>query len=250
MRVLAFIFAMSLSATSMAFDQSHNQWTQVLQKYLNDEGYVNYGQLKKDAQDADHLLPQYLEAISAVKKVEYDQWSDHNKMAYLINAYNALTVQLIIDHHPTESIRKIGGFFSGPWKKEFFSILDGTLTSLDPIEHDVLRPEFKDYRIHAAVNCASISCPPLRNEAFVGERLDAQLDDQMRQWLADETRNRFSDNEIELSKIFDWYGKDFVKWGGGINNVLKKYGPEAAIRAVENDSDIDYLKYDWGLNGS
>ena len=250
MRSLLLLGFCLIAVESWAFDQEHQKWTAVLQAYQNEEGLVNYAKLKQDAAAAEHLLSQYLEALAAVKKSEYQSWSRHEQMAFLINAYNAFTIQLIIDHYPVKSIRKIGGFFSGPWKKEFFSILDGELKSLDPIEHDVLRPEFKDYRIHAAVNCASISCPPLRNEAFTGARLDEQLDDQMRQWFADPGRNRFAleSGEIELSRIFDWYEKDFDKWGGGIIIVLQRYAPDEVKELLKNDPDIDYLKYNWSLN--
>jgi hypothetical protein len=171
-------------------------------------------------------------------------------MAFLINAYNALTVKLIVDHYPVKSIKDTGTIFTKPWSIKFFDLLDGTIKSLDPLEHEYLRPKFSDYRIHAAVNCASKSCPELRKEAFVSEKLDAQLDDQMAKWLTDPHRNRV-DHEgktIFLSKIFDWYGKDFESTKGGITAILFKHAPELYKDAVARGYVIKFLDYDWSLN--
>ncbi len=250
-RLLSVIFALALAAPAFGFDQTHAGWDGVLKKYQTDKGMVRYKDLKADAADKAHPLNTYLAALQAVPKAEWEGWSKGDKMAFLINAYNALTVKLIVDHYPVASIKKIGGILTKPWSVEFFSLFGGALKALDPIEHEWLRPQFKDFRIHAAVNCASISCPPLRREAFVGARLDLQLDEQMQNWLADPSRNKYdaAKGELELSKLFDWYKKDFEDWGGGVKAVVTKYGPEAAKKAyAAKEPDVDYLDYDWGLN--
>ncbi len=139
-----------------------------------------------------------------------------------------------------------------PWSIEFFSILEGKIKSLDPIEHAWLRPQFKDYRIHAAVNCASLSCPLLRNEAFSAERLDHQLDEQMTAWLDDKTRNQcdLSTGTASISQIFDWYEDDFLDWGGGVQQVFKKHslGSCAKVIGSAKKKQWKYLSYDWNLN--
>lgn len=248
--LLPMLIAFAATTASYALDHNHTKWGTVLKNFQNPEGLVDYAGLKSAAKDPNHEFNAYLKELSSVSFKDYEKFTREEKMAFLINAYNAYTFKLIINHYPLESIRDIGGIFSSPWKKKFFKILDGKLQSLDPIEHDWLRPMFKDYRIHAAVNCASISCPPLRNEPFVPTKLEAQLADQMKFWMNDTTRNRYNaaKGEIFLSKIFDWYGKDFEKWGGGIKAVVNKYGPPSAQEALKNGGDIDFLDYDWGLN--
>jgi len=252
--IIYFTIANSALGVAGKFDHSHTLWTDLLAKYTDKEGSVKYSQLKKELADkgASHDFSKYLAALEGVSKKQYDAWGKQEKMAFLINAYNAFTIKLIIDHHPVKSIKDIGGFFTKPWSVEFFALLGGAIKSLDPIEHKLLRPEFKDYRIHAAVNCASVSCPPLRRDAFTSKELDAQLDEQMRVWLADDSRNSWagSKDEIRISKIFDWYEEDFEKWGGGVKQVLLKYAPADAKKRITTASDIDYLDYNWNLNES
>ena len=243
--------ALTLGASQgMAFDKTHASWTALLSQYQTADGRVKYAQLKKDATAATHPFNLYLKEVQAIKMAEYKTWPKGDQMAFLINSYNALTIKLIVDNYPVTSIKKIGGVFSKPWGIEFFSLLDDSIKALDPIEHKTLRPQFKDFRIHGAVNCASASCPPLRHEAFVGDRLDVQLDEQMRVWLADTSRNQFDGKtgELKISKIFDWYKDDFENWGGGVKTVLKKYAPASAQAAFAKNGEISYLEYDWSLN--
>ncbi len=243
--------ASAASAAAAKMDQSHALWTQVLQKYQTEKGLLRYKQLKADsAKDPKHPFNVYVASIQAVPYKEYQSWTKEQRMAFLINSYNALTVKLILKNYPVASIKKIGGFFTKPWSVEFFSLLDGKIKSLDPIEHEWLRPQFKDFRVHAAVNCASISCPPLRHEAFVADRLSAQLDGQMRAWLADTSRNRIKGASAvwEVSKIFDWYGDDFETWGGGVQNVINKYLKKPISPKVLKTIKIKYLPYNWDLN--
>jgi hypothetical protein len=239
--------------TSMAFsfEQTHKKWTEVLKNYQTPKGLIKYEKLKKDsAEKKDHPFNTYLSDLESVSFKSYESFSKEEKMAFLINAYNALTVKLIIDNYPVASIKKIGGWFTKPWSIEFFSLLDGKIKALDPIEHEWLRPNFKDYRIHAAVNCASASCPPLRNEAFVAKTLNKQLDSQMLAWLKDQSRNQVSTKSKtwSVSKIFDWYESDFEKWGGGVPKVINKYLKTPLEPEALSKVKLKYLSYDWSLN--
>jgi hypothetical protein len=253
MRIIAFnlFFILFFNSQVFAFDQSHKNWDQVLKNYQNSNGLINYKKLKSDLNtDVNNNFNAYLKEIQSVSQKDFDQFSKQEQMAFLINSYNALTVKLILDHYPVKSIKKIGGWLTKPWSVEFFSLLDGKIKSLDPIEHKMLRPLYKDFRIHSAVNCASISCPPLRNEAYLALKLDKQLDDQMRLWLKDKNRNQINSKSKlwKVSKIFDWYKDDFNQWGGGVNNAINKYlkpslGPEK-LKQIQ----IEFLDYNWDLN--
>lgn len=248
---LAVLFAVLRAGPLLAFDHEHQLWTKVTKDYMSADSMLHYQKLQADVKaNRDHPFPHYIAAIQAVTKKDYGGWSATEQMAFLINAYNALTVKLILDNYPVESIRKIGGILTKPWSVKFFKLLDGQAQALDPIEHEILRPTFKDYRVHAAVNCASFSCPPLRAEAFVAPRLNAQLDEQMQQWLADPKRNECDAKEgtLKLSKIFEWYADDFVNWGGGVKAVVSKHGPEACKQAAAGKGKISFLEYDWKLN--
>ncbi|SMF76737.1 DUF547 domain-containing protein [Pseudobacteriovorax antillogorgiicola] len=242
-----FISTLSLATTILAssFDHSHDKWTKLLKTYLTPEGNVRYAAWKKNTSDLDS----YLKNLKNVSYKSYQSWTPDQKKAYLINAYNAFTIRLILNHYPVDSIKDIGSLFSSPWKKDFFSILDGRITSLDPIEHDWLRkkPELKDPRVHAAVNCASISCPPLRNEAFDANRIEAQLNDSTQAWLKDSSRNQFKKGKAELSKIFDWFDEDFGGNDKGVLAFIEKHSPELR-KILGKDPSISYLSYDWGLN--
>lgn len=246
-RIFFWLF-LALAGEAQAFDHSHAAFTELLLRHLDAQGLVRYCDLQKS--EPRQQLNRYVTELEKVQLSAYRAWSRSEQMAFLINAYNALTLKLVLDHYPVPSIKKIGGFFSSPWKLEFFSLLEGRAKALDKIEHEILRPDFRDYRIHAAVNCASLSCPPLRREAYTGAKLEAQLDEQMTLWLADPARNSFdaAKGQAKISKIFDWYGDDFEKWGQGLWTVLAKYGPPAAKSLAAGKGRISYLEYDWNLN--
>ena len=248
---LLFISLLGLSSHAFAFDHDHAAWTALLKQHVSVDGRVAYAKLKVGkATAAGGALRQYLGSLQTVRAEEFAAWSSDQQKAFLINAYNAFTVQLIVDNYPVASIRDIGGFLKKPWSIEFFNLLDGKAKTLDTIEHQLLRPVYKDIRIHAAVNCASISCPQLRGEAYSGARLNEQLEAQMRLWLADASRNQFAaaSGAVKVSKIFDWYVQDFVAWGGGVREVLTRYGPPQAKAALSRASTIGYLDYNWQLN--
>jgi len=233
------------ASAAYGFDHDHKLWNETLAKYLDAKGMVKYRALKADAKDARHAFTRYLKELENVPRATYDGWNAGQQQAFLINAYNAFTVRLILDNYPVKSIKKIGGLFTKPWSVKFFKLLGGEIQALDPIEHEWLRPKFKDYRIHAAVNCASYSCPPLRRTAFTAAGLSIQLDEQMKIWLSDPERNQLGGEPLKLSKIFDWYGKDFEQWGGGVLKVVAKHAPQPPA-----GKNIKFLDYNWDLNES
>ena len=203
-------------------------------------------------------LDDYLARLSAVDNATFKGFSDAEKLAFLINAYNAFTVKLILkqDSRP-DSIRDIGSIFSGPWSQRFFTLL-GEERTLDELEHQMIRgnPALMDPRIHFAVNCASVGCPALRPEAYTGEWLDAQLADSTRRFLSDRRRNRYDAEAgvLRVSSIFDWYQEDFEDSAGGLGDYLLQYAdalalPAEARRNLEaGDLPVRFLDYDWSLN--
>jgi hypothetical protein len=253
------------SAIAQAFDHQHHMLTQVLIDVVKlspnkKQTRVDYGLLSKQPDK----LNEYLTTLSLVKQNEYQLWTADEQLSFLINAYNGFTLQLINQNYAkfqsgkVESIKDLGSFFSSPWKKSFFTLLDEK-HSLDDIEHNMIRVWFERPRIHAALVCAAVSCPPLRNQAFVADSLNAQLDDQIRQFLSDDQRNSInvSDNLVYLSAIFKWYGEDFEKGQQGFNSLkdlIKVYQEDMADDPLQltwlqkQNFSIRYLDYDWRLN--
>ena len=220
---------------------THELWDEQLDTYVDADGWVDYdGWLRDTAR-----LNAYLELLAGHHPNEAN-WSDDERLAYWINAYNAYTVKILLDNWPQASIKDIKGgigFVNSIWDQEFITI-EGQEYSLNNLEHGIIRPKFQDPRIHAAVNCASVSCPVLRGEAYVAERLDEQLDDQARRWF-DGVRNDLSDpSAMKLSSIFKWYGGDF-EWDGGSKAAFVER--HAGVE-LPDDPDFEYLEYDWGIN--
>ncbi len=267
MRLRAFLLAvllmlMSISANVWAFDHSHAAFTRVLSKHVqwNKAGTataVNYKAIK-----AEHaVLKAYTQALSAVKEKEFQAFSKAQRQAYLINAYNAFTLELILSKYPNlNSIKELGSLLRSPWKQAFVPLL-GKTRSLDDIEHGLLRgaKDFDEPRIHFAVNCASIGCPALRPEAFTAERLNAQLLDQTQRFLRDRSRNGWNaaDETLQISSIFDWYEGDFERGFLGVTSVaqfLAGYQASLGLNQAQfeqlkrGELDIDYTDYDWRLN--
>ena len=226
------------------------------------QGAGQASQLRYAGMAADRAaLKAYLDARSAVSASAFAGWSKPQQMAFLINAYNAFTVELILTRYPRlASIRDLGSLLQSPCKPKFINLL-GAQMSLDAIERETLRlrGRYDDPRIHFAVNCASIGCPMLREEAFVAERLDAQLEVQSRRFMADRSRNRYNaaSGKLELSKIFDWYGDDFKLGHKGVTSVAAfaaRYADLLADGPTERDKlraqsvPVSFLDYDWKLN--
>lgn len=230
--------------TSNAEPISHEIWNGLLKKYVDAKGFVNYGGFKKDQAE----LRKYLTLIE--NNAPGDKWTKDEKLAYWINAYNAFTIQLILDHmdEKIKSIKDIGSkvkipFVNTPWDVKFINI-GGKKMDLNNIEHGIIRKDFDEPRIHFALVCAAKSCPPLRNEAFVASKLNQQLDDQGTDFLNDSAKNQVSANEAKLSNIFNWYGGDF-KDKMPVIDWANKYAKVKANKGAK----ISYMDYNWELNG-
>lgn len=263
-RWLLLILGLALTLPALAgppeFDRTHAAWTALVTRHAHWNADKTATRVDYDGFGHDRReLDAYLDTVSHIGPAQYRAWPWPEREAFLINAYNAATVKLILTSYPgLTSIKDLGGLFSSPWKRSLVNLL-GRTRSLDDIEQSLLRgaPEYRDPRIHFALNCASLGCPALRNEAYVGDRLDAQLDEQARGFLRDRTRNRFDRprRRLLLSRIFDWYGKDFARFGG-VGNFLAGYSdalgmsPAEAAELRAGRIDIDYLPYDWSLNRS
>ena len=261
----ALLFASMASAQS--FDHSHAAFTMLLKKHVavidgGKSSKVRYAELGKDASP----LKAYLDALSKVTEAEFVAWTKAQQMAFLINAYNGYTLDLILQNYPLKSIKDIGGVFDNRWKRKFFRLL-GQDFSLDKIEHETLRKPgaYNEPRVHYALNCASIGCPPLREEAFAAERLERQLEEQAVRFLSDRARNRYANGRLEVSMIFSWFKEDWSSNYTGFDgktSAIKsredyfaryaKYladSPADRQKIAEGKVPIAYLDYDWSLNG-
>jgi hypothetical protein len=257
------MLAATLPARAAPFDHTHAAWNQLLQEHVvagaaSGTSRVDYASMAKDRRS----LQDYLASLSAVPRSEYAAWSKPQQLAFLINAYNAFTVELILTAYPKlDSIKDLGTLFQSPWKKRFFTLL-GEKRHLDDIEHGMIRAPgvFDEPRIHVAVVCAAISCPKLRNEAWVAERLDTQFEAAMKDFLGDSSRNRYdaSTGMVHLSKIFDWYQQDFQQGHRGFDSLqgmVRRYAAELAPNAEDRHrllsaatAPIVFNDYDRRLN--
>lgn len=225
---------------------SHQKWDDLLKAHVNDKGRVDYPGMAKDEAKLDEYL-----ALLSNTPVEKDEWTEAQQMAYWINAYNAYTVKLILNHYPVKSIKDIGPdtqvtFVNTPWDIKFFEIGDKKY-DLNKIEHGTLRKRFKDDpRYHFALVCAAKSCPNLRNEAYIPEVLDKQLDDQGRQFINNPAKNKVIDaKNAKISPYFDWYKKDFKRDDDSVVEWVNKYSDVK----LNKGANITYMDYDWSLNG-
>ena len=211
---------------------SHATWNSLVSTHVTASGKVNY----KGFLSAKGKLQTYLDLLSSNPPTS--SWSKNEQLAYWINAYNAFTVKLIIDNYPLKSIMDLGK----PWDKSFIQI-GGKSYTLNNIEHDIIRKQFNEPRIHFAVNCASVSCPILLNEAYTADKLNAQLTKQTRAYINNPRENSLSATSIEISSLFDWYKGDFTQKGSLIQ-FLNTY----ADTQVDASATISYKNYNWSLN--
>lgn len=266
-RRLCLVVLLALQAAAPAraqapFDHDHKAFTALLAKHVVLIGEGRSSQVRYAALAQDRAaLKAYLDRLSAVGAAEFAAWTKPQRLAFLINAYNGYTLELILQRYPNlKSIRDFGTLpFNNVWKRKWFTLL-GRETSLDGIEHDTIRAPgaYDDPRIHFAVNCASVGCPMLREEAYVASRLDAQLDEQVVRFLSDRSRNRVgADGALEVSRIFDWYKDDFTRGLRGVRSRESFFASHAKLltddpthlRAVtEGRAPLRFLEYDWALN--
>ena len=246
---------------------SYTSYGEVLATYVNDKGMVNYKGLKAGR----HKLDEFTRALAKLNRKDYEKWADKAKIAFWINAYNGLTLQAIINNYPIKSsffrslrfpensIRQIPGV----WDALKFTVMNQPIT-LDGIEHNTLRAKLDEPRIHMALVCAAMGCPPLRNEAYTAEKLDAQLNDQTTRFLGNPKKFRIDrkNRTVYLSPIFKWFGNDFVtkygtdkKFSGysdserAVLNFISRYmEPDDKAYLEKGGYSIEYLDYDWSLN--
>ena len=250
----------------------HSTWNTLLSRHVVTVNGGSNTQVNYVGMNAERLrLQGYLKTLTEIKQSEFDSWNNAKQLAFLINAYNAWTIEYILINQPSdelkelESIKDLGRFYSSPWNKSFIPLL-GKTRSLDDIEHGLIRStlnadgklRYKEPRIHFAVNCASIGCPALREEAYVGDKLEEQLEQQTIRFLSDKTRNVANNNTIELSSIFKWYREDFgqdYKGANSLQTFLALYSEAlnltpTQINSLKNeDMKVKFLKYNWNLNG-
>ncbi len=258
----------SLGVNAQTFDHSHAAFTTLLKKYVividgGKSSKVKYAEFQKDLP----ALKNYLDTLSKVSATEFTGWSKAQQMAFLINAYNGHTLELILQNYPVKSIKDIGSLFDNRWKRKFFKLF-GEEYFLDRIEHETLRKPgaYNEVRVHYAVNCASIGCPALREEAFVADRLDKQLEEQAVRFLSDRSRNRGTGGKLEVSMIFKWFGEDWEKGYTGFDgktpaiksreDYFARYAKVLADAPADQQliaagkAPISHLDYDWNLNGA
>jgi hypothetical protein len=262
-----FILAIGAVAASRvptsSFDHSYQAYAALLTSTIRG-ARVDYGRLVSRKRDLDLVAEQFRVPAENTER----GWHRPERMAFWINAYNVFTLKAIADRYPIRarlftlqprnSIRQI----EGVWTDLRFNVASRQLT-LDDIEHRILRPEFKDARVHFALNCASVSCPPLREEPYVASRLDAQMDDAARRYLASPLGLQLTGGTLSVSSIFKWYGDDFIAAFAGpaegeraakeraIRGVIATYGPAAAQQVARSpDARVRFLRYDWSLNDS
>ena len=235
--------------TCQPFDQKHRAWTDLLRRYVHD-GLVDYAALKAGGTSDLHA---YLASIEAVCAEHFDVWSRAQRLAFWINAYNAYTMNLIVEHHPVKSIRTIGPTPDAAFKNRFIPLkwLRNEPLSLDDIEHAILRREFQEPRVHFALVCAARSCPALRAEAYRAEDLDAQLNTAAQAFVQSEDKNRYDgrSHTLYLSRIFDWFREDFETTAPTLERFVARFAATETATAIRSQPPrIRFLKYDWALN--
>lgn len=255
---LVLLWVLPLSAVAQF---NHELWDGLLKEHvlIIDGGkatQVNYAAMAEDRQ----RLQSYLGQLAAIDRATFEAWDEDEQLAFLINTYNAWTVELILSEYPLDSIRDIGLLPGSAWRRNIVSLF-GEQVSLDDVEHGMIRGwgRYNEPRIHFAVNCAAIGCPSLRAEAYEGHRLQQQLENNTQLFLADRQRNYLDGDTIYISRIFDWYEEDFEQGWGEVNSVqefLSQYGGALGLSSEERaallsgEIRLRYLRYDWGLNDS
>jgi hypothetical protein len=233
------ILCPSIITAQPSSEVDNSMYKNLLKKYVSN-GVVDYQRLKND----EDSLDAYLDVLA---QIDTNSLTRNGQFAYYINAYNAWTIKLILSGYPgIKSIKDLGSLLKSPWKKTICRI-DGKIISLDDIEHNILRPKFKDPRVHFAINCASKGCPPLRAEPYDEKTLDSQLDDAAGSFINDPDRTYFKESILYVSSIFKWFSNDF----SDVSNFISKYATGKLKKGFESNPviRIKYLDYDWSLNG-
>jgi hypothetical protein len=257
----ALCLVMLLTIPSLAaqqFDHRHKAYDEILKKHIVN-GRVDYRTLKANPQPLNH----YLNNLEAIPKQQFQSSSKKQQLAFLFNLYNAVTLKLIVDHYPVNSIKDIGGWFKGPWDQPIVRLF-GTTITLNNLEHDILRKDYNEPRLHMALVCAAQSCPPLRGEAYTAEKLDAQLNDQAHAYLRSPQGLQIDRprRKVRFSSIFKWYGEDFInrytprsgfiglsKTERAVSSFCSSYvSDQNRAYLISGDYTVKYIDYDWSLN--
>ena len=231
MRILICLFIFISGKTAVVAQPDYKSWDTFLKKYVSASGDVDYKSIKANKKELEAIT----KTFSATTVLT--SWSKNDQLAFWINAYNVFTIDLVVNHYPIKSIQNLDG--GKTWDVKRIEI-GGKKYSLNNIENDIIRPQFKDARIHFAVNCAAKSCPPILNSAFFGKTLDEQLDAVTKKFISNTKYQNITSGKMTLSKIFDWYKVDF----GDIFTFINKY---STIKVNKNTA-IVYKEYDWSLN--
>lgn len=239
--ILCILSLSLISAKAVSQAPSHAKFDAVLKEFVSEDGQVSYGKLANDRTEFDA----YIKMLES--NHPDNSWTKDAQLAFWINAYNAFTIKLIIDNYPVKSIKELGGKIykvNTAWDIRFVNIGDETY-DLNNIEHAIIRKQFNEPRIHFAINCASESCPNLRNEAYTAAKLDAQLEEQTKKFINDKSKNKITNSSAQLSKIFSWFKGDFTKGGKSLIEFINRY----ADVKIDAKADISHLDYSWELNG-
>lgn len=241
--LLALTLGLAASASGATYDHSHAAFDALLKARVND-GLVDYAGLKAERAPLDA----YLAASGAVTMADFQHWTREDQLAFLINVYNAATLQLIVDAYPVDSIKSLGSLVKSPWSRETV-VLFGKNISLDTLEHKIIRKNYAEPRIHFALVCAARGCPTLRNEAYQGVRLKEQLESQTKAFLTTPAKNRVEAEKktLFLSPIFKWYKEDFETTSKSLVTFVAPY-MGATEGATLEGYDVTYTDYDWSLN--
>ncbi len=244
---LAVIISISLvtgifgsAASSRASTVNHEIWAELLGKYIKPNG-VNYTGFKKD----EERLDQYLKVL---ENTDPEKLPRNEQYAYYINAYNAWTIKLILSDYPgVKSIKDFGTILKSPWQKKWVRV-NGDVITLDHVEHEILRPRYKDPRVHFAINCSAASCPPLRPEPYLADKLDQQLDHSTRLFVNDADSYRLEGNTLYVSRIFKWFSEDFNEDALGFYLQYAEGQLKETLTRNKDRIQVKYLHYDWSLN--
>jgi hypothetical protein len=223
----------------------HSKFDQALKKYVDDKGLVDYNSIAKDSG--------FSEYVQSLQDARVEEFSRDGQLAFWINGYNAVTIDKVIKKKPKKSVRET--FIPGVWTAtKFFTsrehIVAGKRLSQDDIEHEILRKQFKDPRIHFAIICASMGCPPLPRIAYTEENVQTRLEEETRKYLNSPRGTRIdrAENTLHVSKLFDWFATDFIQKSGSTLAFMRLYLNEETLSFSERDPKISYLEYNWALN--
>lgn len=227
----------------MADPQLHRPFEIILQLYVNETRF-DYSELYRNKNDLQRLY----DYVDTLQTLDPSVYSERDALAYWINLYNSATLRLILQNYPVKSIKDLGSFLSSPWKKKILTVAGHGELSLDEVEHEIIRAKFKDARIHFALNCASIGCPPLASYVYQGHQLDQQLDTAVRFALSKSEWMDLSGKDIRVTKIFDWYQNDFEEYSGSVREFIVQYFPGLKNKILDDRRKLKYKKYNWKLN--